>query len=209
MHGDLVEAVEPVDIDLLGEEKQALVAVLRGQPHQVMDRLSLLAACDEIGMNRSSVTVWTTYAECLKRFGYNVWGLRGAHVPEDAVLQLQADARQARKAVDRTKMTGTTPSGRPWTARRVTPSFMYSGVLPFDWGKPSLAHSSLNAIDMVDGESAGTLRFADNFNWGYGVFLRRHDAQPGQVLRVLADPEADTCYLELGGDELLSEPFDA
>ncbi len=209
LDGGLVESVEPVDVDLLGEEKQALVAVLRGQPHQAMDRLSLLAACDEMGMKRASVNVWTTYAECLKRFGHNVWGLRGAQVPQGVILQLQADARQARRSVDRTRMTGTTPSGRPWTARRITPSFTYSGVLPFDWGKPLLAHRSLNAVDMVDGEPAGTLRFAENFNWGYGVFLGRHGAQPGQVLRVLADPDADTCYLELGGDELLGEPFDS
>jgi hypothetical protein len=209
LDGGLVEATEPVDIDLLGEEKQALVAVLRGQPHQAMDRLSLLAACDEIGMKPATVTVWTTYAGCIKRFAPNVWGLRGAHVPDEVLVQLQANARRAREAVDRTKMSGTTPSGRPWTARRVTPSFLYSGVMPFDWGKPMLAYRTLAAVDMVDGESVGTVRFAENFNWGYGTFLRRHDVRQGDVVRVLADPESDTCYLELGGDELLSEPFDA
>lgn len=204
-----IESAEPVDVSMLGEEKQALVAVLRAQPYQAMDRLSLQAACDEIGMKRATVTVWTTYAECLKRFGHNVWGLRGADVPPEVVEQLQTQARIARRAVDRTKLVGTTPSGRPWTARRITPSFLYSGVMAFDWGKPELAYRTLAAVDMVDGEPAGQLRFEDNFNWGYSVFLGRHKAQAGQVLRVLADPDADTCYLELGGEELLGEPFDA
>jgi hypothetical protein len=205
---DRVEPAKPVDVEILGEEKRALVAVLRGQPHQAMDRLSLHAACDEIGMKRATVTVWTTYAECLKRFGHNVWGLRGADVSPEVIEELQAQARAARRAVDRTKLVGTTPSGRPWTARRITPSFVYSGVMAFDWGKPQLAYRTLAVIDTTDGEPAGSLRFEDNFNWGYSVFLGRHNAQPGQVLRVLADPEADTCYLELGGDELLDEPFD-
>ncbi len=174
-----------------------------------MDRLSLQAACDDIGMKRATVTVWTTYAECLKRFGHNVWGLRGADVPPEVIEQLQAQARAARRAVDRTKLVGTTPSGRPWTARRITPSFVYSGVMTCDWGKPQLAYRTLAAVDMLDGEATGSLRFEDNFNWGYSVFLGRHNAQPGQVLRVLADPDNGTCYLEIGGDELLGEPFDA
>ncbi|ADB73520.1 sigma factor-like helix-turn-helix DNA-binding protein [Geodermatophilus obscurus] len=204
-----IETTDPIDVDSLGEEKQALVAVLRGQPHQAMDRLSLLAACDEIGMKRATVTVWTTYAECLKRFGHNVWGLRGADVPAEVVAELQEQARAARRAVDRTKIIGVTPSGRPWTARRITPSFLYSGVMAFDWGKDALAHRTLAAVDIDDGQPAGSLRFADNFNWGYNVFLNRHNAQVGDVLRVLADPDNDICYLEIGGDELLGEPFDA
>lgn len=204
-----IETTDPIDVDSLGEEKQALVAVLRGQPHQAMDRLSLLAACDEIGMKRATVTVWTTYAECLKRFGHNVWGLRGADVPAEVVAELQEKALAARRAVDRTKIVGVTPSGRPWTARRITPSFLYSGVMAFDWGKDALAHRTLAAVDIDDGQPAGSLRFADNFNWGYNVFLNRHNAQVGDVLRVLADPDNDICYLEIGGDELLGEPFDA
>ncbi|SET21769.1 sigma factor-like helix-turn-helix DNA-binding protein [Geodermatophilus poikilotrophus] len=204
-----IETTDPIDVDSLGEEKQALVAVLRGQPHQAMDRLSLLAACDEIGMKRATVTVWTTYAECLKRFGHNVWGLRGADVPAEVVAELQERARAARRAVDRTKIIGVTPSGRPWTARRITPSFLYSGVMAFDWGKDALAHRTLAAVVIDDGQPAGSLRFADNFNWGYNVFLNRHNAQVGDVLRVLADPDNDICYLEIGGDELLGEPFDA
>ncbi len=204
-----IEATHAVDVDLLGEEKQALVAVLRGQPHQAMDRLSLLAACDEIGMRRATVTVWTTYAECLKRFGHNVWGLRGSDVPTEVVEELQAQARAARRAVDRTKIVGVTPSGRPWTARRITPSFVYSGVMTFDWGKAALAHRTLAALYIDDGEPVGSLRFLDNFNWGYNTFLNRHRAQVGDVIRVLADPDNDVCYLEIGGDELLGEPFDA
>jgi len=205
----LVEAVVPMPFDALGEEKQALVTVLRGQPYRAMDRLSLLVACDEVGMSSATVNVWTTYAECLKRFGPNVWGLRGAVVPDDAVARIQAAAKDVRRATDRSTVAGTTPSGRPWVARRVTPSFMYSGVMPFDWGRPGLEDRSLSAVDMTDGEAAGAIRFAKSFNWGYSVFLRRQRATAGTVLRVLADPDEGVCYLELGGDELLGEPFDS
>ena len=204
-----IEATAPVGVEMLGEEAQALIAVLRGQPHLAMDRLSLCAACDEIGMNRSTVSVRTTYSEWLKRFGHNVWGLRGADVPREVIAELQANALTASSAVDRTQLGGTTPSGRPWMARRLTPSFLYSGVMGSDWGKPAVADRTLAAHDMVDGEPVGALRFGGYSNWGYIGFLNRHKAKVGDVLRVLADPDNDACYLELGGDELLSEPLDS
>jgi hypothetical protein len=85
---------------------------------------------------------------------------------------------------------------------------LYSGVLPFDWGRVQLADKSLEIIDIVGGASAGRMRFSDHFNWGYGTFFRKNNAKAGDVLRGVVDLEEDRCYLELGGDELLSEPFD-
>jgi len=205
---DHVAAVSPMALADLGDEKQALVAILRAQPHQVMDRLSLLAACEEIGMSPSSVTLWITYDESLKRFGPNIWGLRGANVPADVISQLQSEARETHKSFDRRKLIGVTPSGRPWMARKLTPTILYSGVLPFDWGREQLADRTLTMIDMLTGDQVGRSRFSDNFNWGYSGYLRRSAARTGDVLRGIADVDEDTCYLELGGDELLSEPFD-
>ena len=92
-------------------------------------------------------------------------------------------------------------------ARKLTPTVLFSGVIPFDWGKPQLEGKSLKIVDMVGGAEAGTMRFSDHFNWGYATFFRSNNAQPGDVLRGVADLERDLCYLELGGDELLSEPF--
>lgn len=201
-------ANQPVDIESIGAEKLAMVGVLRSQPFGVMDRNSLLNACREAGMKAATATVFTTYAECIKNFGPNVWGLRGAVVPEEVIHATQRHARTASKTHDRRNVDGTTESGRPWMARKVTPSFLNSGVIPFDWGKNQLTDSKLIAIDMLDGEPVGSLRFVNNFNYGYIPFLGKHSLSVGDVIRVLADPESDRCHIEFGGDELLSQPFD-
>ena len=203
-----VTALRPVDIESLGVEKLAMVGVLRSQPFGVMDRNSLIDACREVGMKGSTAGIFITYAECIKNFGHNVWGLRGSVVPDDVVLSTQRRARATRQNHDRRCVMGATATGRLWMARKVTPTFLNSGVMPFDWGKKQLADRKLAAVDMVDGEPVGALRFVKGFNYGYVPYLSKHRLSVGDVIRVLADPESDTCHIESGGDELLSEPFD-
>jgi hypothetical protein len=208
LEGDWVSSIAPIPLSLLGEEKQALVNLLRAAPDHVMDRPSLMAACDELGLNRATVGVWTSYAECLKRFGPNVWGLRGAHVSEAVVERVQKEARSTSRSYDRTKLDGRTASGGVWMARRLTPTLIYSGVLPFDWANDVLAGRAFEAIEMVSGESLGTLKFDTNFNWGYTSIFAKERPKPGDVLRLTVDLRDGLAYLELGGDELLSPPFD-
>ena len=205
---DCVIARQPVDIESLGAEKLAMVGVLRSQPFWVMDRNSLIDACRDAGMKAATAGVFTTYAECIKNFGHNVWGLRGAVVPDEVVLATQRRARVTRQSYDRHCVRGATQSGRPWMARKVTPTFLNSGVMPFDWGKDALADRKLTALDMLDGEQIGTLRFVNGFNYGYVPYIGKHSMSVGDVIRVLADPESGVCHIESGGDELLSEPFD-
>ncbi len=206
--GNNIYAQEAIELDELGPEKAAMVELLRAQPHTVMHRNAVIEACVAMGMNQSTASVFLTYAECIKRFGHNVWGLRGASVPPEALEQVQARAKRERQAVDSRKLTGVTASGRPWMARVITPTILYSAVLPFDWGREALAGRALRLVDGSDGEEQGLLRFTSNFNYGYAGLFAKNRPKIGHVIRVVADLEEDMALVELGGEELLSEPFD-
>jgi hypothetical protein len=152
--------------------------------------------------------VLITYSECVKRFAANVWGLRGAAPTVEEIARLQEGAKLRSRDVDGARVSGRTPSGRPWFARRITQSFLYSGVMSNDWEKNLLNGRTFELVDGADGEPAGQLRFSDAFNYGYTTWLRRNDVHVGDVVRVTVDLMENSCIVELGGEELISEPFD-
>jgi hypothetical protein len=203
-----VRSAHPISLDVLGAETRYMVEVLLGSPYHAMNRLDLLEACTTGGMNSSTVNIWLTYSECFQQLASNVWGLRGVVVPPDIVEGLQEQAIVRRQSTDNTSVCGSTASGHPWMARRLTPSQIFSKVIPFDWANATLEGVTLTAIDMEDGEPVGSLRFAGSFNWGYYRYFSKHRVKAGQVIRVTVDLEAEECYVELGGDELLDPPFD-
>ena len=203
-----VRAVSPLSLEDLGPEKLVMVGVLLSSPNHVMHRNAFMSACVALGMNAASLTFFTTYSELLQRFGHNVWGLRGASVSAEAVLRVQDQARVDREATDSRHTEGVTPSGRPWTARVITPTFRFSGVLSTDWSGGLLKDRVVRAVDMSDGADAGQLRFTDPFNYGYTRLLGKHRPPVGGVMRVVVDPVEDYALVEFGGGELLEEPFD-
>jgi hypothetical protein len=203
-----IVAATPLPLEVLGPEKMTMVGVLRAEVPPALDRNGLIAACVASGMQASTAGVLITYAEFIKRFAPNVWGLRGAKLSSEQVAQIQAEAKVRSTLVDGSRVSGRTATGRPWFARRITPSFLFSGVMSHDWEKGELDGCQLEVIDGLDGEPAGQLRFANGFNYGYNSWLRKHDAKVGDVIRVTVDKLEDHCVIELGGEEMLSPPFD-
>jgi len=203
-----VRATVSLPMEALGPEKMTMVGVLRAQNPPAMDRNSLIAACVDMGMSVSTAGVLVTYGEFIKRFAMNVWGLRGIHLSDREVALLQAEAKNRSALVDGTRVSGRTPTGRPWFARRITPSFLFSGVMSHDWERGRLQESRFDVIDGLDGERVGQLRFSGGFNYGYTSWLRKNGAKVGDVIRVTVDEDEGQCIVELGDEELLTEPFD-
>jgi hypothetical protein len=173
-----------------------------------MSRNELIEACAAAGMKTSTVSVFLTYGECFKNYGHNVWGLRGL-VPDELVIEdAQRSARDRRRRYDRRTMMGQLPGGRPWLDVKITPTILYSGVVTAQWLESAASLPDLDVVDMTDGEHVGTLRISGPFNYGYNPLLRKHSAEVGDVLRVLADPHDGICHAEVGGDELLGVPVD-
>ena len=206
---DAVTALEPVELDSLGAEKLAVVGILRAERDGLMHRNQLMQACRDAGVNVSTANVFLTYGECFKNYGHNVWGVRGLKVAEAAVLRTQREGRAAARAEDRTRLSGVTDGGLPWTAFRVTSSILFSGVTTSAWFTAHYSsETELDAIDLSDGEQVGTLKFSGSFNYGYYSLLAKYGPRVGEVVRVVGDVEKRVCFVELGGSELLQEPFD-
>lgn len=205
---DLVTTTAPMPEADLGPEKMTLVGVLRVQPKGLMDRNALIAACEEAGMLPATVGVMLTYAECISNYGLNVWGLRGLRPSEEAVREVQAAARARAQTVQSVRLAGVTPGGRPWTARHVTPTLLYSAVMPGDWASGTIGGLALDLIDVSDGEVVGALKSSGPFVYGVGRAMRKHNVRVGHVIRLVADTGASSCNIEIGGEELLDEPFD-
>jgi hypothetical protein len=205
---DMIAAVERPALDLLGPEKLAMTRVLLAAKGHVMHRNQLMAASAAAGVNPATAGVFTTYGEIFKRFAPNVWGLRGAPVTPSDIQRVTQVAKDDREDADDRAMQGATASGRPWTARVITPTFRYSGVLTAEWGGTLLQERALRAVDALSGEDAGMLRWSGTFNYGYSTLLSRHRPEIGSVIRVTADLEDDFALVEFGGEELLDEPFD-
>ncbi|MGY1771949.1 hypothetical protein [Blastococcus sp. SYSU D00813] len=208
LEDDCITAVSTLPLDSLGPEKAIMVELLRAQEPPVMDRNSLIAACVGAGMSSGTAGVLITYGEFIKRYGPNVWGLRGARVSDRQVAEVQAEAKARTTQIDATRIVGRTATGRPWFARRVTPSFLYSGVMSNDWERHTLDGARLEVVDGLDGESVGQLRFSGSFNYGYAAWLKKNDVKVGDVIRVTVDLNVNQCIVELGDEELLAEPFD-
>ncbi|MGY1988059.1 hypothetical protein ACI792_17720 [Blastococcus sp. SYSU DS0669] len=203
-----IVAATPLPLEALGPEKMTMVGVLRAEVPPALDRNSLIAACVESGMQASTAGILITYAEFVKRFAPNVWGLRGVNLSSEQIARIQAEAKVRSALVDGSRIAGRTVTGRPWFARRITPSFLFSGVMSHDWEKRELDGCQLDLIDGLDGEPVGQLRFANGFNYGYNSWLRKHEAGVGDVIRVTVDKAEEHCVIELGGEEMLSPPFD-
>jgi hypothetical protein len=204
----MVDAVELLDAEDLGEEKWAMVQVLRSFTPPAADRNTLVDACVEAGVNAGTAGVLLTYGECFEKLGHNVWGLRGVGVPNDAVAALQAGARARRDAFDKGQVSGSTPSGRPWVARRMSPDVVRSGVLPANFHPGVLQDAGFTVVDASDGETLGRLRRSEAFAYGLARLMIKHRPAVGATVRLTFYSDDMSVLVELGDDGLLGEPPD-
>ena len=205
---DISSAVD-LDPDILGPEKLTMVGILRDQPYSSMTRNELIAACTAAGMQTSTTGVFITYAECIKNFGHNVWGLRGTAVPRDVVEAMQSQARSTARAFNAGTLQGATKAGHLWFAQRLSQGVVFAGVLSGSMSRLLPGDRQLTITDAVDGESVGTMkRSGEHFLYGLSALLRKHRVQPGTVIRAVLHLDDGFVNVEFGDEELLEEPED-
>ncbi|MBY3986971.1 hypothetical protein HQO84_14415 [Rhodococcus fascians] len=203
-----VRSREAISIDILGPEKMVLVGILESSPYKALPRNELIRRCHEEGMNPSTVQVFLTYAECIWSPGVNIWGLRGVSVDESVVLQLQSDATSLTRSFDSRRCVGSWSNDKIWFYQRISPSVMYTGVVSIKWPSDTDDTVRLQIIDGVDGQPSGMLGRSGGFVYGFLAVLRKNSAISGDVLRVQLIISEGIAIAEVGGDELLEEPFD-
>src|SRR5439155_6746259 len=82
----------------LGQTEQVIVNVLRSSPACVLDRASLIKACQQRGINENTLSIFMTYSPVLEHLGIDLWTLRGVKVDPAAVEALRiANAEKPRE----------------------------------------------------------------------------------------------------------------
>lgn len=205
MHDDdTLESVEPLDYrKVLGDVDRIFVEVLRESPTGMMDRSELEASVTGRGVNPSTFSVATTYSPVLDHPATNVWSLRGQPI-DPAVLEALRELLATRTRVRRTIAYGWTPDGD--LAITTILGNVNSPVIGIPGAVAHyIAGRSFSAVT-PDGGVAGTVTVdAGGTSWGYGPFLRRRGAEPGDVLTVSFDLSGGKATLSLGDDATLEE----
>lgn len=203
---EMVEPVVPLDYHVvLGETTVSMIDVLKSQPHQIMDRRTLMEACEEAGVKTSTSGIWTTFAEWMENFGPNVWGLRGSN-PNPAVVEtLRVAARKRSKSEPKRKKWEWDSSGNAVQTFDIRTSFASSGVMSFLGDIHTMLAGQQVSVRHAGKELAKVkVGAAHSFCWGWAPVLMALDAQAGQVMRITVSIPARTAEVVVGGEELWS-----
>lgn len=202
--GELVWPSEALDYhSVLGEVSASVVDVLKETPNEVLDRQSFYDACLDAGINRNTLSIWTSYAEWLESYAPSVWGLRGARPSPAAVIACQESARVRRKSEPHRRDWAWSPDGHIIFTADVTTSLVNSGVVSFG----STLHRTLAGKQLVvyvgaDVVATAKIGLEHAFCWGWFPALAALDIKQGDVLEINIDPTALTASLTRGGEEL-------
>ncbi len=199
-----VETAVPLDYRLvLGDVERAFVEAFRLVPSGLMDRTELEGALTERGINPNTLAVLTTYSPILDHPTTNVWCLRGADV-DPAALEAVRGAAATRTRRRRTLAYGWDDDGRLWLS--VTVGNVNSPVI----GIPAVISRYVSGRRFVamteEGTAAGTVVVDEGgASWGYGPFLRRRGAEPGDRVTIHFDLTSDQALLALGDESEFDE----
>jgi hypothetical protein len=199
-----VESVNLLDYrDLLGDVEQVFVKVLRASPTGLLDRADFEEAVTERGVNPNTFSVFCTYSPILDHPAVNVWCLRG-HTVDPAHLEALRAVSATRPRERRTLDHGWDEDGKLRLTVRV--GNINSPVI----GIPSsiaryLAGRRFDGITQ-EGTRTGVIVVDDGgTSWGYGPFLRRRGAEPGDALTLRFELDAEQVTLTLGEDATLDD----
>jgi YD repeat-containing protein len=202
-----ISSRSPLDYrHVLGPAESAFVNALRASPTGLMDRTDLERAVTERGVNPSTFSVFTTYSPILDHPALNVWCLRGQVIDPAEVEALRAVAA-SRDRRQRTLEYGWDEDGR----LRLTADLanIHSPVIYIPVGISRYVAGRQFEAKTQEGTPAGTISVDDSSgaSWGYGPFLRRRGAEPGDSLTIRFNLVSGTVTLSLDDETaLLEEP---
>lgn len=204
MDRDLISPVTPLDYhEVLGAVAASVVDVIKASPYGVMDRASFNQACEDVGISRNTLNVWTSYAEWLERVARNVWGPRGVRVSPAVVAEIQNAARVRAAAEPHRTDWEWTPDGRIALTMDVDTSTYYSAVWTFEDSLRKTIGARRFTAWAAD-QDAGTITIGSEHNWvwGWAPAMRLMGVRAGDVLRAVLDLQLGTVEITKGGREL-------
>lgn len=183
LESDTVGIVKPLDYhEWLGKAEQIFVEVFRTSPTGVLDRKSLVDACIARGLNENTLMTYTTYSPMLEHVGIDIWKLRGIHV-DPAAIEALREQNQLRPREERLLEFGWNSEGRLWVAWKI-PQVGPGLVLAVPGAvRRYLANRKFMAIAKNTDRDCGQVSINDQgSSYGYGIFLRYHGADSGDIL---------------------------
>jgi hypothetical protein len=203
-----ISSAFPLDYrNALGPAEQAFVEALRASPTGLLDRLELERAVTGRGVNANTFSVFSTYSPILDHPAVNVWCLRGQAInpAEIEALRTVAASRGRRK---RTIEFGWDADGRlrlTADVANVNSAVVYipASISRYVAGRRFEARTQ-------EGTPAGVIAVDESSgaSWGYGPFLSRRGAEPGDALTVRFDLVDETVTLSLDDETALIEETD-
>ncbi len=187
--------------DILGDSERIFVDVLLASPTGLLDRTTFQKAVTDRGVNPNTFSVFASYSPILEHPDLNIWCLRG-HRIDPAQLEALREAIANRPRKRRTVAYGWDSDG----ALRLT--VIVGNVNAPVIGIPAaitryVAGRQFQA-KTLEKTPAGTIVINDRgTSWGYGPFLRRRGAEPGDALTTCFDLAAGEVTLALEDEDIL------
>ena len=198
--GRTVSTASPVAWgDALAETEQILLLAL-GEHGPVMQRKELEELCIDLGMNRSTFSVYLGHSPIIARYAPGVYGLRGADVEPGLVESLIAPRRWGRVLKDY----GWTTDGSVWLGFQLSEAMISSGVFTVPAAMKTFVSGEF-PLKGEDGSSIGTAVVQESGAWGLGPFFRRRGGEPGDHLILVFDLAAREAVVHIGDADLLDK----
>ena len=200
VEGGMVSTASPVAWgDALGETEQILLLALEANG-TVMQRKGLEELCVDLGMNRSTFSVYLGHSPIIARYAPGVYGLRGADVEPGLVESLISPRRRGRVLKDY----GWTTDGRVWLGFQLSEAMISSGVFTVPAAMKTFANGEF-LLKVEDGSPIGTAVIQESGAWGLGPFFRRRGGEPGDHLILVFDLAAREAVVHIGDADLLDQ----
>jgi hypothetical protein len=205
---DIIASKSPLDYrDVLGPAECAFVNALRASPTGLMDRLDLERAVTGRGVNANTFSVFTTYSPILDHPALNVWCLRGQVIDPAEIEGLRAVAA-TRERRRRTLEYGWDQDGR--LRLTVEVAHVNSPVVNIPASISRYVAGERFEAKTQEGVPAGVIAVDDSLgaSWGYGPFLHRRGAEPGDALTIRFDLVSKTVTLSLDDESALMDALE-
>jgi len=176
-----------------------LVRILK-QHGPILERGALEELCVVRGMNRFSFHAFVACSPVIVQYGHSIYGLIGADVSGDEVQTLIDKRREQRAPIRVLDEHGRTEDGRIWLSYRLSKAASTYAVITVP---ASLKDLITGRFDLFDGEGrpVGTLAAKAGRAWGRGPFLRQHQAEADDRIRLTFDLAARRAVIALGSGE--------
>ncbi len=197
--GLAVEAVAPIDwrLELAGSEEGKVVQILFDAYGKLLRRETLFDLCSSAGMTSPSFSAILSGSPVVRQLATGVWGLRGFVYQPGLVESVRSSG--SRLKTKRVEVVSWTEDGPVMDVKLPHDTGSFVVGIPASI-RPLISDSAFDAL-LEDGSEVGKIRIASNgSSWGYGRFIRRVGADPGDVMRIAFDLGRQIATLDIVED---------